>query len=81
MSLMSPLMMLIMNETIILIYFVGAKHIDAGTMQVGTLTALISYTMQVIMSFLMLSMLSIMAPRARISINRIKEVLNKRKQY
>ena len=77
MSLMSPLMMLIMNGTIILIYFVGAKHIDAGTMQVGTLTALISYTMQVIMSFLMLSMLSIMAPRAIISVNRIKEVLNK----
>ena len=77
MSLMSPLMMLIMNGTIILIYFVGAKHIDTGTMQVGTLTALISYTMQVIMSFLMLSMLSIMAPRAIISINRIKEVLNK----
>lgn len=77
MSLMSPLMMLIMNGTIILIYFVGAKHIDNGAMQVGTLTALISYTMQVIMSFLMLSMLSIMAPRAIISINRIKEVLNK----
>ena len=77
MSLMSPLMMLIMNGTIILIYFVGAKHIDAGTMQVGTLTALISYTMQVIMSFLMLSMSSIMAPRALISVNRIKEVLNK----
>ena len=76
MSLMSPLMMLIMNGTIILIYFVGAKHIDTGAMQVGTLTALISYTMQVIMSFLMLSMLSIMAPRAIISINRIKEVLN-----
>lgn len=77
MSLMSPLMMLIMNGTIILIYFIGAKHIDTGAMQVGTLTALISYTMQVIMSFLMLSMLSIMAPRAIISINRIKEVLNK----
>ena len=77
MSLMFPLMMLIMNGTIILIYFVGAKHIDTGAMQVGTLTALISYTMQVIMSFLMLSMLSIMAPRAIISINRIKEVLNK----
>jgi ABC transporter, permease/ATP-binding protein len=77
MSLMSPLMMLIMNGTIILIYFVGAKLIDTGAMQVGTLTALISYTMQVIMSFLMLSMLSIMAPRAIISINRIKEVLNK----
>ena len=77
MSVMYPMMMLIMNGTIILIYFVGAKHIDAGTMQVGTLTALISYTMQVIMSFLMLSMLSIMAPRAIISINRIKDVLNK----
>lgn len=77
MALMSPIMSLIMNGTIILIYFVGVKHIDAGTMQVGTLTALISYTMQVIMSFLMLSMLSIMAPRAIISINRIKEVLNK----
>lgn len=77
MALMSPIMSLIMNGTIILIYFVGVKHIDAGVMQVGTLTALISYTMQVIMSFLMLSMLSIMAPRAIISINRIREVLNK----
>ena len=78
MALMEPFMTLIMNGTIVLIMWVGAERIDLGVMQVGTLTALISYTMQIIMSFLMLSMLSIMAPRALISINRIKEILDKK---
>lgn len=77
MSLMNPVMMLIMNALCVLIFWIGAERIDAGTMQVGTLTALISYTMQIIMAFLMLSMISIMAPRAMIAINRVRDVLNK----
>lgn len=77
MALMNPFMMFIMNGICVLIMWVGANHVDAGTMQVGTLTALISYTMQIIMAFLMLSMISIMAPRAMISINRVGEILKK----
>ena len=77
MALMSPIMTLIMNGTIVLIYWIGAEKVDAGSLQVGDLTALITYTMHIIMSFLMISMLSIMAPRAIIAINRIKEVLTK----
>ena len=77
MALMSPMMMLIMNGTCILIYWICADYIDAGSMQVGTLMALVSYTMQIIMSFLMLSMISIIAPRAIIAINRISDVLSK----
>ncbi len=77
MALMGPMMNLIMNGIIVLIYWVGARNVDMGTMQVGTLTALITYTMQVIMSFLMLSMMSIMAPRAIVAIKRVAEVLNK----
>ncbi len=78
MGLMDPFMTFIMNGTIVLIMWIGAERIDIGTMQVGTLTALISYTMQIIMSFLMLSMLSIMAPRAIIAIKRVREVLDKK---
>ena len=77
MALMSPVMMFIMNGICVLIYWVGADAIDIGTMQVGTLTALITYTMQIIMAFLMLSMISIMAPRAMVSINRVSDVLTK----
>ena len=77
MALMSPIMTLIMNGTIVLIYWIGADKVDVGSLQVGDLTALITYTMHIIMSFLMISMLSIMAPRAIIAINRIKEVLTK----
>ncbi len=77
MALMNPFMMFIMNGICVLIIWVGANHIDAGMMQVGTLTALISYTMQIIMAFLMLSMISIMAPRAMISINRVGDILKK----
>jgi len=76
MALMSPVMNLVMNGTIVLIFWFGATNVDKGTMQVGDLTAFISYTFQIIFAFLMFSMISIMAPRAMISIRRIKEVLN-----
>lgn len=75
MGIMMPTMMFIMNGVAILIVWVGAKQIDLGTLQVGTLMAFITYTMQVIMSFLMLSMISIMLPRAWVSVKRIAEVL------
>ena len=78
MSLMMPCMMFIMNGVSILIIWVGSKKIDLGTMQVGDLMAFITYTMQIIMSFLMISMISIMLPRAWVSVKRIAEVLNKK---
>lgn len=77
MSLMMPLMMLIMNGVSILIVWVGASKIDAGSMQVGTLIAFITYTMQIITSFLMISMMSIMIPRAWVSVKRVSEIFNK----
>lgn len=77
MGIMMPTMMFIMNGVSILIIWVGAKQIDLGTLQVGTLMAFITYTMQVIMSFLMLSMISIMLPRAWVSVKRVAEVLGK----
>lgn len=77
MGIMMPTMMFIMNGVSILIVWVGAKQIDLGTLQVGTLMAFITYTMQVIMSFLMLSMVSIVLPRAWVSVKRIGEVLSK----
>lgn len=76
MTIMMPTMTLIMNGVSVLIVWVGADKIDAGTMQVGTLIAFISYTMQIIMAFLMLSMMSFMLPRALVSMKRISEVLN-----
>jgi len=76
MTIMMPTMMFIMNGVSILIIWVGADRIDAGTMQVGTLMAFITYTMQIITSFLMLSMMSFTLPRALISMRRIAEVLN-----
>lgn len=75
MVIMMPLMMLIMNAVTILIVWVGSKSVDAGTMQVGDMMAFIQYTMQIIMSFLMISMVSIMLPRASVSAHRIDEVL------
>jgi len=75
MSLMMPMMMLIMNGIAILIVWKGAYSIDSGAMQVGDMMAFIQYTMQIIMSFLMISMMSIMLPRASVSANRISEVL------
>ena len=75
MSCMMPAMMLIMNLISILIVWVGAKNIDLGNMQVGDMMAFIQYTMQIVMSFLMISMISVMMPRAAVSANRIDEVL------
>lgn len=77
MSMMQPLMMLIMNALGILIIWVGSYQVDYGNMQVGDLMAYIQYTMQIMMSFLMLSMVSIILPRATVSMNRIGEVLDK----
>ena len=75
MSFMMPMLMLVMNSITLLIVWVGAHGVDAGTMQVGNMMAFIQYTMQIVMSFLMISMVSIILPRASVSANRINEVL------
>ena len=75
MTFMMPAMLFVMNGVTVLIVWVGAHHIDLGKLQVGDLMAFITYTMQIIMSFLMLTMMSIMLPRAIVSANRIREVL------
>lgn len=75
MTFMMPSMMFVMNGVTVLIVWVGAHHIDLGKLQVGDLMAFITYTMQIIMSFLMLTMMSIMLPRAIVAANRIQEVL------
>lgn len=76
MTFMMPVMMLIMNGVSVLIMWNGAHGIDEGQMQVGDMMAFIQYTMQIIMAFLMISMLSVMLPRASVSANRIVEVLD-----
>ncbi len=76
MNFMSPGMMLVMYGTTLLIVWVSAHRIDAGTLQVGAMTAFITYAMQIVMSFLMLTMMSIMLPRAGVAAERIDEVLN-----
>ncbi len=73
---MMPLMMLTMNGISVLIMWVGAGSIDAGAMQVGDMLAFIQYTMQIIMAFLMISLMSVMLPRASVSAGRIQEVLD-----
>ena len=75
MSFMMPMLMLIMNSISLLIVWVGAHGVDNGTMQVGNMMAFIQYTMQIVMSFLMISMVSIMLPRASVSANRINEII------
>jgi len=75
MVLMMPLMMLIMNGVMVLIVWVGARQVDTGAMQVGDMMAFMQYAMQIIMSFLMVSTIFIMMPRASVSANRISEVL------
>ena len=77
MSCMMPAMMFVMNVISVLIVWVGAENIDTGAMQVGDMMAFIQYTMQIVMSFLMISMISVMIPRAAVSANRINEVLEK----
>ncbi len=76
MTFMMPTMMLIMNGISVLIIYKGARSISDGAMQVGDLMAFIQYTMQIIMSFLMITMMSIMIPRASVSGNRISEILD-----
>ena len=77
MSMMMPLLMFIMNSIMLLIVWVGGHNIDSGIMQVGDMMAFIQYTMQIVMSFLMISMISIMLPRAAVSARRINEVIDK----
>ena len=72
---MMPFMTLIMNGTSLLIVWFGGKAMDAGTMQVGEMIAFITYTMQIVMSFLMLSMVAVMLPRAGVAADRIDEVI------
>lgn len=76
MAIMMPGMTMIMYCINLLIVWVASHKIDAGTLQVGAMTAFITYTMQIVMSFLMLTVMSIMLPRAGVAANRIDEVLN-----
>lgn len=76
MTFMSPIMMLVMNGVSVLIVYNGSHSVDAGTMQVGDMMAFIQYSMQIIMSFLMISVMSIMIPRANVAGKRIYEVLS-----
>ena len=73
---MMPMMMLAMNAVCVLIMWVGAGSIDAGNMQVGDMMAFIQYTMQIIAAFLMISLISVMLPRASVSAGRIQEILD-----
>lgn len=75
MNFMMPVMMLIMNGISIMIVWFGGHGIDAGNLQVGEMLAFITYTMQIVMSFLMLTMVSIMLPRAGVAAGRIEEIL------
>ena len=76
MTFMMPVMMVIMNGISVLIVYSGSYAIDGGTMQVGDLMAFIQYAMQIIMSFLMIAMMSIIIPRANVAAKRIYEVLS-----
>lgn len=76
MSMMMPLLMFIMNSMMILVVWVGGHSVDEGLLQVGDMMAFIQYMMQIVMAFLMISMISIMLPRASVSANRINEVLD-----
>lgn len=76
MSFMMPLLMFLMNGISLMIVWFGSKNIDSGVMQVGDMMAIIQYTMQIVMAFLMVSMISIMLPRAAVSANRINEILD-----
>ncbi len=75
MSLMMPLLIFIMNTAMILVIWYGGHSVDEGVLQVGDMMAFIQYMMQIVMSFLMISMISIMLPRASVSAKRINEVI------
>mgnify|MGYP002570082027 FL=1 len=76
MGLLMPLIMLVMNCTSILIVWVGSHQVDAGVMQIGDMMAYMQYAIQIIMAFMMITMMSIMLPRASVAAGRINEVLN-----
>ena len=76
MTFMMPVLMIIMNGVSVLIVWVAAHKIDEGVLEVGAMTAFITYSMMIIMGFLMLTMVSIMLPRAAVAANRIHEVLD-----
>lgn len=75
MTFMMPVMMLVMNGISVMIVWFGAKGVDLGQLQVGDMIAFITYTMQIVMAFMMLTMISIMLPRANVAAMRIDEVL------
>ena len=75
MTFMMPVMMLIMNGLTVLIVYTGARGVDEGAVQVGSMMAFIQYTMQIIMAFLMIAMVAVFMPRASVSASRVKEVL------
>lgn len=75
MTFMMPVMMLIMNCIMVMILWFGAKGVNLGNIQVGDMIAFMTYTMQIVMSFLMITMVSIMLPRAAVSANRIDEII------
>ncbi|MCW6676515.1 ABC transporter ATP-binding protein/permease [Aerococcaceae bacterium NML180378] len=75
MSLLPPLLMMIMNGTSVLIIWVAGHRIAAGLLQVGQMTAFISYTLQIIFAFMLMTMLAVMLPRAIVSAERVQEVL------
>ena len=76
MTFMMPLMMMVMYGITILIEWVASHRIDQGALEVGSMTAFITYTMQIVMSFLMITMVSIMLPRAAVAAERIDDVLD-----
>ena len=76
MAIMMPIMMFLMNGTTLMILWFGSKQVDAGMIQVGSIMAFMQYAMQVIMAFLMITMVAIMLPRANVSAQRIQEVLS-----
>ncbi|MBS7576429.1 MULTISPECIES: ABC transporter ATP-binding protein [unclassified Enterococcus] len=76
MTLMMPLMMLLMNVVSAMIVWFGGHNISDGTMQVGDMMAFITYTMQIVMAFMMLSMVSIILPRSNVAAERVDEVIN-----
>lgn len=75
MTIMMPTMMLIMNAITVAIVWFGAKGVDMGNLQVGDMMAFITYTMQIVMAFLMITMVSVMLPRAAVSAGRIEEII------
>ena len=80
MTFMMPLMMFVMNSITVLIVWIGGHSINDGAMQVGDMMAFIQYTMQIIMAFLMICMISVMLPRAAVSASRVDEVLTSETQ-